>query len=66
VGLTSVFGMGTGVALSVKLPENYKTIMKYRAIQQCRSKFKIDQAFGRLVQLSLNPYGSYTRCLSRS
>ena len=66
VGLTSVFGMGTGVAPPVKLPEKSKTIMKYRIIQNTDQKFKNDQAFGRLVQLSLKPYGSYTCCLSTS
>ena len=40
VDLTSVFGMGTGVTPPVMLPEKSKTIMKYRVIKHCRSKFK--------------------------
>jgi hypothetical protein len=34
VGLTSVFGMGTGVTPPEKLPENLMTIMKYSVIQK--------------------------------
>ena len=37
VGLTSVFGMGTGVTPPVKLPQNIRTIMKYR-VTQARAK----------------------------
>ena len=65
VGLTSVFEMGTGVSPPVKLPQYIPTIMKYRIIQP-EKKFIKDQAFGRLVPLSLSPYEPYTYGLSTS
>ena len=41
VGLTSVFGMGTGVTPPVKLPEKFLTIMKYRVTQKADQKLKM-------------------------
>ena len=61
-GLTSVFGMGTGVSLLLSPPdENYISIF-FRKL----SFLSLGQVFGILVPLSLNHCWSYTLGLSTS
>jgi hypothetical protein len=68
-GLTSVFGMGTGVTLSLSPPKTHRVTpaeigcIRNLNLSIANTSRKI-QALGRLVPVSSNPHGPYTSGLS--